>query len=164
MARAAYERHVNDQCIYIGDRGNLSMGEIKAKSTQLRHETGRLDLIMIDYLGRGRPDNPSDSRNAQMSQMVRDAKTIAKDLNCCVMLLAQLNRSGKLRDSGEIDAEADVILHIDKDEIDQNLRILTTKKARHADPGQFKMIFEGKTNRFIDYAGSHSTEYADRYC
>ena len=77
-------------------------------------------LIAIDYLGLIRADESSMNRNREVAGFCHKVKQLAKDLRCPVMLLAQLNReasrrggepeSSDLRDSGEIEAMADLII------------------------------------------------------
>jgi len=151
-AKQAFDRIVSDECQYIDDSGSRTVSEIKSQALKVRHRTGRLDLIMIDYLGKIRPEDTSLPRHEQIAVIVQTLAAIGKSLNVCVLLLAQLSRAGELRGSGEIDHEADVIVKIERDEGKPNVAKLNTTKSRHAEPGRFSLTFEGQYNRFVNYA------------
>jgi replicative DNA helicase len=89
---------------------------------------GGLDLIVVDYLGRcrGSPDARRAGRLAEVSEMVRDFKSLAVELGVPVLLLSQLSRAATaredprpvlsdLRDSGEIEQEADVVAFLHRE-------------------------------------------------
>lgn len=110
-----------DRRVTMNDDASATVGSIRrdARGVQARH--GRLDLVVVDYLqlmdGRG------DSRQDEVSKMSRGLKVMAKDLNCPVMALSQLNRQvegresqrprlSDLRESGAIEQDADVVVLI----------------------------------------------------
>ena len=111
--------------IEIFDKPACTPGDIaiQARAWQL---SGGLDLLMVDYLTRLNPDESQDSRVREVGQMVQSLKTLAKSLNIPVICLAQLSRQceqrsdkrpvmADLRDSGEIEQEADSVMFLYRD-------------------------------------------------
>jgi replicative DNA helicase len=115
--------------LYIDDTPAISVSEVRAKAQRLKHQHGRLDLIVIDYLqlmagtppGGGRRH---ENRNQEVSAISRGLKMVAKDLNVPVVALSQLSRAPEartgdhrpqlsdLRESGSIEQDADVVAFI----------------------------------------------------
>ena len=151
QAQEAYSRIVDNECLYIDDHSSRTVSEIKSQAMKVKHITGRLDVIVVDYLTRMRPEDPRVNRNEQVGTMARGLKSIAKQLDCCVLCLAQLNRQDDIRDSGEVNHEADVILNLKREEQQANTTKATTKKSRHAEPGSFFLTFQGHYNRFENH-------------
>ena len=107
---------------YIDDTSGISPFEILAKCRRLKNQHG-LDLIMVDYLQLMSLKQRVESREREVSEISKTLKKIAKELNVCVVALAQLNRSvesrndrrpmvSDLRESGSIEQDADVIMMI----------------------------------------------------
>jgi len=107
-----------------------TVSAIRARARRLaRAKDGGLDLIVVDYLGRcrGSPEvRRNGNRLAEVSEMVRDFKSLAVELRVPVLLLSQLSRAGgqreswrpvlsDLRDSGEIEQEADVVMFLHRE-------------------------------------------------
>ena len=109
-----------DANLYIDDSNDLSSLEMRAKCRRLRAEHG-LDLVIVDYLQLMRGSGRSDAnRNEETTQIARGLKGLARELKVPVIALAQLSRAverredkrpmlSDLRDSGSIEAEADVV-------------------------------------------------------
>jgi replicative DNA helicase len=98
---------------------------LQARAWQL---SGGLDLLMVDYLTRLTPDDPTDSRTREVGRMVASLKTLAKSLDIPVICFAQLSRvceqradkrpvMSDLRDSGEIEQEADCVAFLYRDAV-----------------------------------------------
>lgn len=113
--------------IEIYDKPACTPGDIalQARAWQL---SGGIDLLIVDYLTRLRPDEEDSSRNREVGKMVASLKTLAKTLDIPVICLAQLSRSveqrqdkrpimADLRDSGEIEQEADSIMFLYRDSV-----------------------------------------------
>ncbi len=106
--------------LFVDDR-MLSIGQVTAtaRSWRLRRQEKQA-VIVIDYLGLIRSSGKAENRNLEVGAMARGAKHLAKELDCPVVLVAQLNRAmekegrepmlSDLRDSGEIEAHADMVL------------------------------------------------------
>lgn len=115
--------------IYVSDKTQVSMPEIKAKAQRLIHKHG-CDIIFIDYLQLvdSSGGNKNSNRENEVRQMSRGSKIMAKDLEIPVVVLAQLNREvtnrkgedrypklSDLRESGAIEQDADVVAFIHRD-------------------------------------------------
>jgi replicative DNA helicase len=112
---------------HLLDDGDLSLARLRAHARQLavRHE--RLALVVVDYLQLMRAEKPSRSRVDDVSEFSRGLKRLARELNCPVIAIAQLNRSvegrpdkrpilADLRESGQIEADADCVLMLYRDD------------------------------------------------
>lgn len=107
-----------------------TVSAIRARARRMaREKGGGLDLLVVDYLGRCRGSDAvrrAGNRVAEVSEMVRDFKSLAVELNIPVLLLSQLSRASTvredprpqlsdLRDSGEIEQEADVVMFLHRE-------------------------------------------------
>lgn len=116
--------------VFIDDSTDITVTEMRAKCRRLKAERGVLDLIIIDYLQliSGDRSKSNDSREREISDISRGLKGLAKELNCPVVALSQLNRSlesrpdkrpkpSDLRESGSIEQDADLIFFVYRDEV-----------------------------------------------
>jgi replicative DNA helicase len=117
FTQAAHELY--NAPLYIDDTPDLSPFEIRAKARRLKASEG-LGCIFIDYLQLVRPPRRMENRVQEVTEIVRSLKSLARELNVPVVVLSQLSRSvehrenkrpvlADLRDSGAIEAEADVV-------------------------------------------------------
>lgn len=106
--------------IYIDDSPSLTVLEMRAKARRLMAEVD-LGLLIIDYLQLIRYEGRAENRNQEISAIARSLKALARELNIPVIVLSQLSRRvelredkrpmlSDLRDSGSIEAEADVVM------------------------------------------------------
>jgi len=104
--------------LWIDDNPNRNASQIAAQARR-HHARHGLDLLMIDYIGLLTSDgHKSLPRHLQVAEMTRTFKAIAKQLDCCVVILSQLNRDADgtrptlahLRESGAIEQDSDVVL------------------------------------------------------
>ena len=116
--------------IYVSDKTQVSMAEIKAKVQKLIHQNG-CDIVFIDYLqlvDSSGFSTKNGNRENEVRQMSRGCKIMAKELNIPVVVLAQLNREvtarkgedrypvlSDLRESGSIEQDADVVMFLHRD-------------------------------------------------
>lgn len=111
--------------IYIDDTPDVSVMEMRAKCRRLKAEQG-LGLIMIDYLQLMRSHKKTDNRTQEISEIARGCKQLARELKVPVIALSQLSRAvesrpdkrpllSDLRESGSIEAEADIVMFIYRD-------------------------------------------------
>jgi len=143
--------------IFIDDTPSPTVMQIRtmARRLQAEHDVG---LIVIDYLQMIQPRNPSDPPVQQMTEISRNLKALARELNLPIVALSQLNRAvenrspaipklSDLRDSGAIEQDADVVLFIyreDKDRRDsekKNIAEIIIAKHRNGPTGKVELFF-----------------------
>ena len=105
--------------LFLCDNATISIEQIGARARALKEADG-LDLLLIDYAQLLTPSDKRVSREQQVAHIARQAKILAMDLDIAVLLLAQLNRNAAeddrvprvsdLRESGELEQSADVIM------------------------------------------------------
>lgn len=164
--------------MFIDDQASLSPGEMRARSRRLAKEHGQLGLIVVDYLQLMKvPGFKVENRTAEISEISRSLKALAKELSVPVIALSQLNRSleqrqdkrpvmSDLRESGAIEQDADLITFIYRDEVyndespDKGMAELIIAKQRNGPIGKVRVAFIGKYTRFEDlsYDGYQSME------
>lgn len=152
--------------LLIDDTPGLSPGEMKARIRKVYREKGEIGLVMVDYLQLMRSAN-ANSRTEEISDISRSLKAIAREFDCPLMALSQLNRSlesrtnkrplnSDLRESGSIEQDADVILFIYREEVyskkieDRGKTEIIIGKQRNGPIGTCNLLFEGKFTRFED--------------
>lgn len=158
--------------IYLCDDSTCTLAEVKAKAKTLQRSVG-LDLLIVDYLQLMQgPD--SRSREQEISQIARGLKQLAKRLHVPVVALSQLSRKceerpdkrpimSDLRDSGEIEQSADVVLMVYRDEVydedtaDRGIAELLIRKHRNGSIGDVRVGWVGEKTLFTnDLEGEES--------
>src|SRR3954463_9492235 len=162
--------------ILIDDTPALSIREVRARARRFRSDPSlfpkdgkgkKFGLILVDYLQlmRGSPQAAKASREQEISEISRGLKSLAKELECPVLALSQLNRSlenrtdkrpqlSDLRESGAIEQDADVIMFIyrdvvyNKDAENPHIAEIILGKNRHGATGTVETHFEGRFTRF----------------
>ncbi len=117
--------------IWLDDNFVLTPVELRSKCRKLRRENGGLDLVVVDYLQlmHSPSDRANHSREQEIATISRSLKSLAKELECPVVALSQLNRGvekrrgeppmlSDLRESGAIEQDADVVLFLHRNEDD----------------------------------------------
>jgi replicative DNA helicase len=157
-----------DVPMFIDDSAGLSPTEVRARARRLMREHGQLGLIVLDYLQLMQTGTSTDNRTAEISEISRSLKSLAKELACPVIALSQLNRSleqrpnkrpimSDLRESGAIEQDADVIIFIYRDEVynkespDKGTAEIIIAKQRNGPIGDLRLTFLGKYTRFENY-------------
>ena len=112
---------VKGYALHVCDSGALSVSQI-ARSCYALRQRKHIDLVVVDYLGLVRTNvRKNSTRQQEIGEVSRGMKMLAKNLGCTVMLVAQLNRQpdsrddkrprmSDLRESGDVEQDADVIL------------------------------------------------------
>ncbi|MFS0575079.1 replicative DNA helicase [Sporosarcina sp. 179-K 3D1 HS] len=154
--------------IHIDDRSGLTVGQIKAKARHIiKTNPDRKPIIYIDYLQLIRPDNMQDDQTRKIGQISYDLKNMAKEFGCPVVCLSQLSRGvegrkdkrplmSDLRDSGNIEQDADVICFLyrdgyyDKDSEDGNLLEIIVAKHRNGPTGTATVAYRKETGKLFD--------------
>ncbi|MGX4690970.1 replicative DNA helicase [Streptomyces sp. JNUCC 63] len=156
--------------LYIDDSPNLSMMEIRAKCRRLKQRND-LKLVVIDYLQlmQSGGSKRAESRQQEVSDMSRNLKLLAKELEIPVIALSQLNRGPEqrtdkkpmvsdLRESGSIEQDADmvVLLHredaYEKESPRAGEADLIVAKHRNGPTATITVAFQGHYSRFVDMA------------
>lgn len=156
--------------LFIDDTPGLSPAELRARARRLAKDHGQLGLIVIDYLQLMQvPGFKVENRTAEISEISRSLKALAKELNVPVVALSQLNRSleqrhdkrpvmSDLRESGAIEQDADLIVFIYRDEVyhddspDKGVAEIIIAKQRNGPIGKVRLAFLGRYTRFEDLA------------
>lgn len=172
-AAAALIRHDR---VRLCDKGALPLSRI-ASIARFENRAKRLDLIVIDYLGliSSEPGSKMANRNQEVGAISRGLKALAKELEIPIVALCQLNRGienradakpkmSDLRDSGEIEQDADVIIFAHRDNRtphgEKGLTEIDVAKCRHAEPGFCLLQFQGKFARFVLPAAMAVEQYS----
>lgn len=170
---------LKDKPLFIDDTAALTPTEVRSRARKIIREHGGLGMIMIDYLqlmqvaGKG-----TEGRTAEISEISRSLKGIAKEFGCPVVALSQLNRAleqrpnkrpvnSDLRESGAIEQDADVIMFIYRDEVyneesqDKGVAEIIIGKQRNGPIGTARLSFIGKFTRFenLAFGFNDSEEY-----
>ena len=159
---------LKDCPLYIDDTAGLSPTEVRSRARRVAREIKEdFGMIMIDYLQLMQIPGSNEGRTAEISEISRSLKALAKELNCPVVALSQLNRSleqrtdkrpmnSDLRESGAIEQDADVIMFIYRDEYynedspDKGLAEIIIGKQRNGPIGKIKLSFQGQYTKFND--------------
>jgi replicative DNA helicase len=157
-----------DAKIFVDDTPGISVLEMRAKARRLAAEQKRLDLIVVDYLqlmsGGARR---TESRQQEVSQISRELKGLAKELNVPLIALSQLSRAAEtrtdhrpqlsdLRESGAIEQDADVVGFIYREEYynstdeNANKAEIIIAKQRNGPTGTVELAFIKEFTRFED--------------
>lgn len=156
--------------IYIDDSSTSTMQMIVSKARQLKR-TKNIDLLIVDYLQLVTWGEKTQNKNAEVTEISRSFKLLAKELGIPIILLSQLSRGiekdkrtvptlSDLRDSGSIEQDADVVLMLtrkmdisnDEEDIAELSRaVIYIRKNRSGSTGQADVEFDYKTSTFRDY-------------
>jgi replicative DNA helicase len=154
--------------IFIDDTPGITVLEMRAKSRRLASEQKRLDLIIVDYLQlMSGASRRSESRQQEVSQISRELKGLAKELNVPLVALSQLSRAPEarsdhkpqlsdLRESGAIEQDADLVAFIYREEqynrTEENAGYadIIVAKQRNGPTGDLKLAFLKEFTRFED--------------
>ena len=160
---------LQDKHLYIDDRSDLSPSEVRATCRRIakNHPDG-LGFVLIDYMQLMRVPGMGENKVNEMGEISRSLKALARELNCPVVALSQLNRKveerpnkrpliSDIRESGQIEQDADLILFVyrhhyyypDKDDI-KHLAELIIGKNRQGERGKVPLKFLGEYVRFED--------------
>jgi replicative DNA helicase len=153
--------------IYIDDTPGIKIGEIRSKCRRLKQEHG-LGMILIDYLqliqGSGRS---GENRQQEVSEISRELKGLARELEVPVIALSQLSRGveqrqdkrpmmSDIRESGSIEQDADIVAFLyrddyyDKESENKNIIEIIIAKQRNGPVGTVSLAFVKEYNKFVN--------------
>ncbi|MFT5710603.1 MAG: replicative DNA helicase [Halioglobus sp.] len=160
---------LKDVPLFIDDTAALTPTEVRSRARKVSREHGKLGMIMLDYMQLMQVAGSSEGRTAEISEISRSLKAIAKEFGCPVVALSQLNRAlegrpnkrpinSDLRESGAIEQDADVIMFIYRDEVynedspDKGVAEIIIGKQRNGPIGTCRLAFVGEFTRFENLA------------
>ena len=154
--------------LYIDDSPGLTVLEMQGKLRRLDH----VDLVIVDYLQLMTGSRRTDNRVNEISEITRNLKVMAKELNVPLMALSQLrsptdrtkdHRPGlsELRDSGSIEQDADIVIFLHREaynatseggqlteDMDQNAAEIIVAKNRHGETKSIPVHWQGEYMRY----------------
>jgi replicative DNA helicase len=153
--------------LHIDETAGLTSSELRANARRLSRQCGKLGLIVVDYLQlMSGSSSDGENRATELGEISRGLKMLAKELQCPVMALSQLNRSvetrpdkrpmmSDLRESGAIEQDADIIMFIYRDEYytkdackEPGVAEVIIAKQRNGPTGMVKLAFLKPITKF----------------
>ncbi|MDE2149652.1 MAG: replicative DNA helicase [Gammaproteobacteria bacterium] len=158
--------------LYIDETGALSPLDLRARARRLAARHG-LSLVVVDYIQLMQLAHARENRTNEISEISRNLKALAKDLNVPVIAISQLSRAveardnkrprmSDLRESGSIEQDADVVLFIYRDEVynpdsaERGIAEIIISKQRNGPTGVVKTAFLGQYTRFDNLARDYA--------
>lgn len=156
---------LSESRIFIDDTPSITPMQLRTKCRRLHAEHG-LDLVMIDYLQLMQAEHPTSNRVQEVSEISRELKGLARELDVPVVAAAQLSRAveqrqnkrpmlSDLRDSGSIEQDADVVMFIYRDDYYNpetserpNIAEVNVAKHRNGPTGAIDLFWHGKLATF----------------
>jgi replicative DNA helicase len=155
--------------IYVDDSASITMMEIRSKARRLKSREPNLGLIVVDYLQLMTSGTNMENRVQEVSQISRNLKVLARDLDVPILAMSQLSRAveqrhdkrpilSDLRESGSIEQDADLVAFIYRDEYynddsdQQGLAEVILAKHRNGPTDAIKLSFLKRYAKFADLA------------
>ncbi len=165
---------------YIDETPALNPLELRSRARRMSRIAGGLQLIVVDYIQLMSASSSGENRTTEISEITRSLKSLAKELNCPVIALSQLNRTveqrtdkrpvmSDLRESGAIEQDADLILFIYRDEVyrpdtpDKGVAEIIIGKQRNGPIGTVRLTFQGQFTKFEKHAPAPPSGYGSGY-
>ena len=163
--------------IFIDETPALNSAELRARARRMARQFGKLGLVVVDYLQLMSGSSSSEENRAtEIGEISRGLKALAKELQCPVIALSQLNRSvesrndkrpmmSDLRESGAIEQDADVIMFIyrddyyNKDSKEPGVAEIVIGKQRNGPVGTVKLMFLKPLTKFDNLAPGSASDY-----
>ncbi|MCB9063198.1 MAG: replicative DNA helicase [Halobacteriovoraceae bacterium] len=150
--------------VFINDSANITLFDIQSQCRKIKADSG-LGMIVIDYLQLMKSASNNPSREQQISEISRGLKNLAKELECPIIALSQLNRAvearpnkrpivSDLRESGSIEQDADIVMMVYRDEVynpntnEKGIAEIIVGKNRAGETGTAKLAWVGSYTSF----------------
>ena len=157
--------------LFLDDNPRVTVMEIRAKARRIKAQHGGLALIVIDYLQLMSGSGASENRQLEVSEISRNLKVLARELEVPIVALSQLSRNlesrsdkrpmlADLRESGSLEQDADVVMFLYRDEVynaespDKGSAEVIVAKHRSGPIGIKRLVFLGQYTRFDNAARS----------
>jgi replicative DNA helicase len=158
--------------VFIDDSANITLMEVRAKCRRLKAKHG-LGLVLIDYLQLMQSPRRSENRQQEVSDISRELKILARELEIPVVCASQLNRGveyradkrpllADLRESGSIEQDSDVVMFLYRDEVynpdteQKGEADLIVAKHRNGPTGVVRLAFMSQYTKFASFARGHN--------
>ena len=168
---------LKDRPLFIDESASVSPMEMRARARRIVREHGQLGMIVVDYLQLMQIKGTNENRVNEISEISRSLKLLAREFECPVIALSQLNRGleqrpnkrpqmSDLRESGAIEQDADLITFIYRDEVynedspDKGMAEIIIGKHRNGPIGTVRLSFLGQFTRFESHV---QPRYDDSY-
>jgi len=155
--------------LFIDDNPHCTVMEMRAKARRMKARHGDLGLILVDYLQLMSPTKRSENRQVEVAEISRGLKILARELECPVVALSQLNRQleyradkrpmlADLRESGSLEQDADVVIFLYRDEIynpesdQRGTAEVIVAKHRNGPTGMTRLAFLDHLTKFANMA------------
>jgi replicative DNA helicase len=161
---------LSEMLVSLNDSSTISVLEMRAQARRLKAD-GACKLVVIDHLQMIQPRTRHENRTQELSGIIRDVKSMAKELDVPVIVVSQLSRAAEmsgaarpqlrhLRDSGELEQVADVVLFLYREEYHdpeaaqqhntENLCEVIIAKNRNGALKTVKLFFDREHARFTN--------------
>jgi replicative DNA helicase len=161
--------HNLDCQLYLDDNAQVSVMEIRAKARRTRSRHGGLALVVIDYLQLMTGHTNAENRQLEVSEISRNLKILARELDVPILALSQLSRNlesrsdkrpmlADLRESGALEQDADVVMFIYRDEVynedspERGAAEVLVAKHRNGPIGTRRLVYRNQFTRFDNAA------------
>ena len=157
--------------LYIDDNPHCTVMEMRAKARRVKARFGDLGLVVVDYMQLMTPSTTSrvENRQVEVSEISRGLKILARELDCPVMALSQLNRQleyrqdkrpmlADLRESGSIEQDSDVVVFLYRDDVynpeseQRGTAEVIVSKHRNGPTGISRLAFLDTFTKFANMA------------
>ena len=157
--------------LFLDDNPRVTVMEMRAKARRIKARFGGLGLIVVDYIQLMSSGGRAENRQLEVSEISRNLKILARELEVPIIALSQLSRRleersdkrpmlADLRESGSLEQDADVVMFLYRDEVynadspDKGSAEVIVAKHRSGPIGTKRLVFLGQYTRFDNAARS----------